>query len=82
MAFDSIKKKVTDVLGDEQKTDSALDRAEQFVSEKTGGKHDDKITKARDFVDDKVGDENAAGQRPDQDIPGQTTKGVNRPGQA
>lgn len=57
MAFDSIKKKISETLGDEKKTDAALDRAARFVSEKTGGKHDDKIAKGRDFVDGKVGDE-------------------------
>lgn len=57
MVFDSIKKKVEEVLGDEARTDSALDKAVDFASEKTAGKYDEHIAKGRDAVDGKVGDE-------------------------
>jgi hypothetical protein len=57
MAFDSIKKKISETLGDEKRTDDVLDRAAKFASERTGGKHDDKIAQGRDFLDGKVGDE-------------------------
>lgn len=57
MVFDSIKKKVTEVLGDEKQTDSVLDKAADFASEKTGGKYDDKIAQGREAADGKIGDE-------------------------
>lgn len=55
MAFDSIKNKVTDLLGDEEQTDAVLDKAAEFVNEKTGGQHEDKIAQAREFADGKLG---------------------------
>lgn len=57
MVFDSIKKKIDEVLGDEAQTDSALDKAADFASEKTGGKYDEHIATGRETVDGKVGDE-------------------------
>ena len=57
MVFDSIKKKVTEVVGDEKQTDSVLDKAADFASEKTGGKYDDKIAQGREAADGKIGDE-------------------------
>lgn len=39
----------------EQISDSALDKASQFASEKTGGKYDDKIQSARDAIDERIG---------------------------
>lgn len=66
MVFDSIKKKAAEVLGNEEQTDSALDAAEKFASEKTGGKFDSQIAQGRDAVDGKVGDEyGAAASDPD-----------------
>ena len=62
MVFDSIKKKVSEVLGDENQTDGVLDKAADFASEKTGGKYDDKIAQGREAVDGKVGDEFGPGQ--------------------
>lgn len=57
MGFDAFKDKVSEVLGDEQQTDSALEKAEDFVNDKTGDKYVDQVQQGRDFVDGKVGDE-------------------------
>ena len=54
--FDELRNKAADALGDEEKTDGALDKAANFLREKTGGQHDDKIQKGRDFLDDKLGE--------------------------
>jgi len=40
----------------EQRSDQALDKAEQFADEKTGGKYDQQIDKARDAADDRIGE--------------------------
>ncbi|MDO5727950.1 MAG: antitoxin [Bowdeniella nasicola] len=39
----------------EEKTDEVLDKVADFVSEKTGGAHDDKIRRARNYVDEHLG---------------------------
>lgn len=64
MSFDAIKNKlseavdgVTSSLKDEQKSDELLDKAADFVNEKTDSKHADKVAQARDFLDSKIGDE-------------------------
>lgn len=57
MGFDEIKKKVSDVLGDEKTTDDALDKGADFINSKTGGKYADKVKQGRDAADGKVGDE-------------------------
>ena len=61
MGFDAFKDKVTetvsDVLGNEQQTDAALDKAEELVNDKTDNKFSDKVEQGRDFIDGKVGDE-------------------------
>jgi hypothetical protein len=59
MGFDELKKKASELLGNEEKTDDALDRAARFANEKTGGKYEDKVQQGRDFADGKVGDERA-----------------------
>lgn len=59
MTFDAFKDKVSEVLGNEEQTDAALDKAQEFVDEKTGGKYADQVAQGRDFVDGKVGDEQA-----------------------
>lgn len=41
----------------EQGSDAALDRASDLADDKTGGKHADKVDKARDAADKKVGNE-------------------------
>ena len=67
VGFDELKNKATEALGNEEKTDSALDKAANFLSEKTGGQHDDKIQKGRDFLDDKLGEQGAEGDTPNED---------------
>ena len=39
----------------EQISDAALDKGEDAASQKTGGKHDDKIAKAGDAADQRIG---------------------------
>jgi len=39
----------------EQRSDQALDKAEQFVDEKTGGKFDQQTDKAGDLADERLG---------------------------
>lgn len=48
--------KAKEFLSDEQRSDSVLDKAAQAADKATGGKHTDKIQKARDAADDKLGD--------------------------
>ena len=39
----------------EQRSDQALDKAEQFADDKTGGTHDAQLDKARDMADERLG---------------------------
>ena len=39
----------------EQRSDQALDKAEQFADEKSGGKFDSQIDKGRDAADEHIG---------------------------
>jgi hypothetical protein len=39
----------------ERRSDQVLDKVEQFVDEKTGGKYDQQTDKARDFADEHLG---------------------------
>jgi hypothetical protein len=50
----------------EQQSDSALDKAEQFADQRSGGTHDAQIDKARGMADQHIGLEN-----PPPDDPGQ-----------
>lgn len=59
MGFDAFKDKVNDVLGDEQQTDDAIEKAKDFANDKTGGTYADQVEQGGDFVDGKVGDERA-----------------------
>jgi hypothetical protein len=43
----------------EQRSDQALDRAEQFADEQTGGKDDQQIDKARDLTDEHIGQQDS-----------------------
>jgi hypothetical protein len=47
----------------EQRSDQALDKAEQLADEKTGGKYDQQIDKGRDLADERIGQQDA-GQPP------------------
>lgn len=59
MGFDAIKNKISEVLGNEEQTDSALDAAADFANDKTGGQYGDQIQQGRDLADGKIGEENA-----------------------
>ncbi len=49
--------KAKDLINENQeKIDSAVDKAAHFASEKTGGKYDEKIKKGTDAVKKKTGD--------------------------
>lgn len=48
--------KAKDMLGDEQKTDAALDKVEQFAKNKLGEDKAEQISKVRDAVDERIGD--------------------------
>jgi hypothetical protein len=43
----------------EKRSDQALDKAEQFADEKTGGKFDQQTDKAGDVADQRVGQQDA-----------------------
>ena len=43
----------------EQRSDQALDKAEQFADEKTGGKYDQQTDKVRDLADQRIGQQDA-----------------------
>jgi MT0933-like antitoxin protein len=50
--------KAKDALNSEQgeeRSDQALDKAEQFADQKTGDKYDTQIDKARDMADERIG---------------------------
>jgi hypothetical protein len=42
----------------EQRSDQALDKAEQFADDRTGGTHDQQLDKARDMADERLGQSN------------------------
>jgi hypothetical protein len=42
----------------EQRSDQALDKAEQFADEKAGGRYDKQIDKGRDLADEHIGEDN------------------------
>ena len=48
-------KKALDSEQGEQRSDQALDKAEQFADDKTGGKYDSQVDKARDAADQHIG---------------------------
>jgi hypothetical protein len=48
-------KKALDSEQGEQRTDQALDKAEQFADDKTGGTFDSQTGKARDAADQHIG---------------------------
>jgi hypothetical protein len=50
--------KAKDALDSEQgekRSDQALDKAEQFADDKTGGKHDQQTDKVGDMADQRIG---------------------------
>ena len=58
MNFGELGKKAKDFLDTEEgekKSDAALDKAAEFLDERTGGKHAEQIAKGRDFADEHIG---------------------------
>ena len=49
-------KKALDSEQGEERSDQALDKAEQFADDKTGGKYDSQIDRARDLADEHIGE--------------------------
>jgi hypothetical protein len=43
----------------EKASDQALDKAEQFADQRTGGQHDEQIDKGRQFADEHLGQRDA-----------------------
>lgn len=58
--FDSLKGKAKEAMKNEDLTDKVLDKAEQAATTKMGEDKADKISKAREAVDNKVGDNTPA----------------------
>jgi hypothetical protein len=52
-------KKALDSEQGEQRSDQALDKAEQFADERTGGKFDAQTDKAGDLADQRIGQQDA-----------------------
>ena len=53
-------KKALDSEQGEQRSDQALDKAEQFADDKTGGKFDAQTDKAGDFADEHLGQDDGS----------------------
>lgn len=54
--FDDIKKAVDD---NEEKIEAAIDKAADFVDQKTEGKYAGQVDQAQNFLKDKIGEPNA-----------------------
>lgn len=62
--FDKAKEMLTSDQAEEY-SDKALDQAEKFVKDKVGTEHADKISRVRDEIDARVGNESSiAAQSP------------------
>ena len=62
MGIGGLGDKAQDALNSEQgeqRSDQALDKAEQFADEKSGGKFDAQTDKAGDLADQRLGDQDA-----------------------
>lgn len=55
--FDDAKDKASDFASDNSdQVDQGVEKAGDFVDDKTGGDHSDQVDKAQDFAKDKLGD--------------------------
>ncbi|MDO5077417.1 Rv0909 family putative TA system antitoxin [Corynebacterium sp.] len=54
--FDSAKQKAQDALKSEKATDAALDKGEDLAKNKFGADKADHVSKARQAIDDRVGE--------------------------
>ena len=57
--FDDIKGQVD---ANEAQVEAVIDKAGDFINEKTGGQHADKVEQATDFLKDNIGAPNAPEQ--------------------
>jgi hypothetical protein len=67
MDVGGLANKAKDALNSEQgerRSDQALDKAEQFADDKTGGKYDEQTDKLGDMADERIGQQEP-GQQPD-----------------
>ena len=65
MDLGNLKNKAEQALNSEQgeqRSDQALDKAEQFADQRTGGTHDAQIDKVRDVADQHIGQQDAPQQ--------------------
>jgi len=56
MAFDELKDKFESSGLEEKASDAGIERAGEFVEERTGGKFDEQIEKGEDLLDDRIGE--------------------------
>ncbi|MFW3171013.1 antitoxin [Geodermatophilus sp. CPCC 206100] len=64
MSLGGLGDKAKDALNSEQgeqKSDQALDKAEQLADDKTGGKFDQQSDKVGDMADQRIGQQDAGG---------------------
>lgn len=54
--FDAARQKAQDALKSEQTTDTVLDKGEELAKNKFGADKADQVSKARQVIDDKVGE--------------------------
>jgi hypothetical protein len=57
MGIGGLGDKAQDALGNENASDQALDKGEQFADDKTGGKYDAQTDKVGDMADQRLGEE-------------------------
>jgi MT0933-like antitoxin protein len=65
--FEELGKKAKDFLDSEEgekRSDEALDKAAQFVDEKTGDRYDQQVAKGRDLADERIGRTDEEDPRP------------------
>ncbi|SDS37210.1 MT0933-like antitoxin protein [Brevibacterium siliguriense] len=94
MAFDKFLDKAKNLANDpkvrdklnsdkaEKVTDSVLDKAAGVADSLTGGKHSDKIKKARDAADNAIGNDRSpgGGENRGDDVRGNDVRGDDQPG--
>ena len=78
MDFNKLKEtvvgKAREMMGDEEKTDAALDKAADLANKATGGKYADKVETARAEADKRLGTEGVAqAETPDPATGAETT---------
>lgn len=62
--MDKAKEKAKDLLGDEEKTDAGLDRAQQAATDRLSEGQSENLGNARDLADERMGDQGAEQAEP------------------